>query len=162
MTLVGNQYRIAVFLSGKGSNFEALLKATRQREVPGRIVLVVSNNPDAGGVQIARREGIAVEILRRDDFPDGATFAWKMLSQLRRWQVDVICLAGYMKKIPSIVVRAYRNRILNIHPALLPKFGGKGMYGLKVHQAVLDAKEKESGVTIHLVDEIYDHGPILA
>lgn len=154
-------YRIAVFLSGTGTNFEALWEATQRGDVPGRIVVVMSNNPEAGGVARARSKGIPTEILRREDFEEGSLFAQAMLRTLRKYQVEVICLAGYMKKVPSAVVRAYPNRILNLHPALLPKYGGKGMYGLFVHQAVLAAGEEVTGATIHLVDQQYDHGPIL-
>ncbi len=96
------------------------------------------------------------------EFESETAYAQELLHRLAARDVDLICLAGYMKKVPDEVIRAYHNRVLNIHPALLPKFGGKGMYGIHVHEAVLAAGEKETGVSIHLVDEVYDNGRIVA
>lgn len=153
---------LAVFLSGRGSDFKAILDATRSGKLNARVVLVISNNPDAGGLKIADASGIPTAVFDRSQYADGAEFGGEMLAALREKRVELIALAGYLRKIPPTVIRAYPRRILNIHPALLPKFGGKGMFGLNVHQAVIAAGETESGVTIHLVDEVYDHGEIVA
>ncbi|MBM3325796.1 MAG: phosphoribosylglycinamide formyltransferase [Calditrichaeota bacterium] len=153
---------LAVYLSGRGSNFEAILAAIDAGSLNAKIVLVVSNNPDAQGLRTAERRGIATAVFERDKFASGEEFAGAMLNKLNEHKVEFIALAGYMRKIPPAVIRAYSKRIVNIHPALLPKFGGKGMYGHFVHEAVIAAGEKETGVTIHYVDEIYDHGVIIA
>ncbi len=153
---------IAVFASGKGSNFKAILEAIEKRDIPGaEIVLVLSNNADAGALSIAREHSIpAVQITSRQ-FAGEDAYSKSLLEVLNRHRVNFIVLAGYMKIVPAAVIRAYRNRIVNIHPALLPAYGGKGMYGIHVHEAVLKNKAAVSGATVHLVDEEYDHGPIV-
>lgn len=153
---------IAVFGSGRGSNFKSLLDAIdagRVRDV--RCVLVVSNNADAGIFDHARRQGIAVLQWSRKMYASDEAYCAAMLAALREARADLIVLAGYMKFLPAPIIAAYRNRILNIHPALLPSFGGTGMYGLHVHRAVLAAHEPLTGATVHIVDEEYDHGPIV-
>jgi phosphoribosylglycinamide formyltransferase 1 len=147
--------RVAVAVSGRGSNLEALLRALGP-DAPARVVLVVSNRAHAGGLARAREHGVAAELLHDAADPE------EWLELLRRHQVDLLVLAGYLKLIPAPVVAQYRDRILNIHPALLPAFGGAGMYGLRVHRAVLASGARESGATVHLVDELYDQGRILA
>jgi phosphoribosylglycinamide formyltransferase 1 len=147
--------RIAVAISGRGSNLEALMRALGP-SAPAEIVLVVSDRPGAAGLSLARDTRIATEVLA--DPADGA--AW--LAVLRKREVDLVVLAGYLKLVPAPVIAAYRGRIINIHPALLPAFGGKGMYGRRVHQAVLASGAKETGATVHLVDEAYDRGAVLA
>jgi phosphoribosylglycinamide formyltransferase 1 len=146
--------RIAVALSGRGSNLEALLRALGPGS-PAEVVLVLSDRP-AAGLSLAGARGIPGEVLPQPE--DGA--AW--LGLLRRHAVGLVVLAGYLRLVPRPVITAYRNRIINIHPALLPEFGGKGMYGRRVHQAVLASGARESGATVHLVDEHYDHGAVLA
>jgi formyltetrahydrofolate-dependent phosphoribosylglycinamide formyltransferase len=146
--------RIAVAISGRGSNLEALLRALRPG-APAEVVLVVSDR-EAAGLEHARARGIPVMVL--SDPTEAA--AW--LGALHQHQVALIVLAGYLKLVPAPVVAAYRGRIINTHPALLPAFGGKGMYGGRVHRAVLASGAKETGVTIHLVDEVYDRGEVLA
>jgi phosphoribosylglycinamide formyltransferase-1 len=153
---------VAVFGSGRGSNFQAILDAVQRGALPGiGIALVVSNNSDAGILAIARRHGIPALQCSRKQFADDAAFEAALLDALRSRRVEVIALAGYMKKVPAAVTAAYRGRILNIHPALLPQFGGQGMYGIHVHEAVLASGASESGATVHLVDEEYDHGSIV-
>jgi len=153
---------IAVFGSGRGSNFQAILSAIETRKLPGvRIVLVVSNNSDSGILDIARRNGLPSMHLSERQFPDENAFTDAVLASLARHGADFIALAGYMKRVPQRVIAAYRNRIINIHPALLPKFGGKGMYGIHVHEAVLAAGEPVTGATVHVVDEDYDHGAVV-
>lgn len=147
--------RVAVCISGRGSNLQALLKALGPG-APAEVALVLSNSPDAGGLAVARADGVAAVAL--DDYRDPAEFL-RLLSEHR---IDLVVLAGYLKLVPPAVVERYRGRIINVHPALLPEFGGAGMYGIRVHRAVLAAGRAESGATVHLVDEEYDRGTILA
>jgi formyltetrahydrofolate-dependent phosphoribosylglycinamide formyltransferase len=147
--------RVAVAVSGRGSNLEALLHALGA-EAPARVVLVLSNRPEAVALERARAHGIPAEALT--DSADGAEW----LDRLARHEVDLLVLAGYLKLVPAAVIARFRDRVLNVHPALLPGFGGRGMYGLRVHEAVLASGARESGATVHLVDEVYDRGRILA
>jgi phosphoribosylglycinamide formyltransferase-1 len=152
---------IGVFASGRGSNFQAILNAIQRGILPACVTLLLSNKSDAGALEVARSNGIPTIHLSQKRFSDEASFAARMLEVLKEHDVHLIALAGYLKKIPTSVVRAYRNRILNIHPALLPSFGGPGMYGHYVHEAVLASGAKLSGATVHVVDEEYDRGPIV-
>jgi formyltetrahydrofolate-dependent phosphoribosylglycinamide formyltransferase len=153
---------IAVFGSGRGSNFQAILHAIDEGSIPGaRIACVISNNSLAGILEIARSRSIAAIQLSQKNFPDPESFTQALLEFLRQHDANFIVLAGYMKLLPPAVIAAFRHRIINIHPALLPRFGGKGMYGIRVHEAVLAAGEAESGATVHFVDEVYDHGAII-
>lgn len=147
--------RVAVAVSGRGSNLEALVRAL-DVDAPARVVLVLSDRPDAAALDRARAHGIATELL--PDPADGADW----LAQLDRHRVDLVVLAGYLRLVPAAVIDRYRDRIVNVHPALLPAFGGRGMYGHHVHAAVLRSGLPESGATVHLVDEVYDRGAILA
>jgi formyltetrahydrofolate-dependent phosphoribosylglycinamide formyltransferase len=147
--------RVAVAISGRGSNLAALIAALPAGS-PAEIGLVLSSRATAGGLDIARRHGIPTLVL--DDPADAA--AW--LDALTAHRIDLVVLAGYLKLVPARVVDRYRTRILNIHPALLPAFGGPGMFGHRVHEAVLAAGATVTGATVHLVDEVYDRGPILA
>ncbi len=147
--------RVAVAVSGRGSNLETLLRALGT-DAPARVVLVLSSRPGAGALDRARAHGVAAEVL-----PDPADAAgW--LDRLERHQVGLLVLAGYLQLVPAAVIARYRHRIVNVHPALLPAFGGRGMYGRHVHEAVLRSGARESGATVHLVDEVYDRGAILA
>jgi phosphoribosylglycinamide formyltransferase-1 len=154
--------KLAAFASGRGSNLAAILDRINDGQLP-RIepVLLITNNSRCGAVALATARGIPVTHLSSRTHPNAEELSRAMLESLKSAEVDLIVLAGYMKKVPPEVVRSYRGRILNIHPALLPKHGGTDMYGLRVHQAVLAAGEKETGVTVHLVDEEYDHGQVL-
>jgi phosphoribosylglycinamide formyltransferase 1 len=145
---------IAVAISGRGSNLQALLQALGPG-APAEVVLVLSDRP-AAGLAFAECRRIPTSVL--SDPVDGEEW----LGLLRRHRVELLVLAGYVKLVPMSVIAAYRGRILNIHPALLPQFGGKGMYGRRVHEAVLASGVNESGATVHLVDEEYDHGAVLA
>ncbi len=147
--------RVAVAVSGRGSNLEALVRAL-DVDAPARVVLVLSDRPDAAALDRARAHGIATELL--PDPADGADW----LARLDRHRVDLVVLAGYLRLVPAAVIDRYRDRIVNVHPALLPAFGGRGMYGHHVHAAVLRSGLPESGATVHLVDEVYDRGAILA
>lgn len=154
--------RIAVLASHGGSNLQALIDACAAGQIDGRIVLVVSNNRKAFALERARNHHIDTLVISESGFPGAAAYAAELLRQLKMRGTQLICLAGYMKMIPQQIIAAYRNKIINIHPALLPKYGGPGMYGIHVHEAVLAAGEAETGVTIHVVDEVYDNGRILA
>jgi phosphoribosylglycinamide formyltransferase-1 len=147
--------RVAVAASGKGSNLAALIRELPPGS-PAEVVLVLSNRKDAGAVGLAHAHGIATAILPDPADPTG----W--LEPLRAHAIDFVVLAGYLKRVPAEVIRAYPDRIINIHPALLPRYGGAGMYGHHVHQAVLAHGDRESGATVHVVSEQYDEGPILA
>lgn len=147
--------RVAVAVSGRGSNLDALLRALAQRP-SAEVVLVLSNRPDAGALDVARVRGVPTLALRDPADPAG----W--LDALDAARADLLVLAGYLKLVPPEVVARWRGRIINIHPALLPAFGGPGMYGRRVHEAVLRAGVAESGASVHLVDEVYDRGEVLA
>ncbi len=151
--------RVAVLASGTGSNLAALLAAIEQGRLACEIVLVVSNKADARALTIACDHAIPTLHLSIEQFESQESFDRAFLSELSNRQVELIALAGYLKKLSPGIVRAYKHRILNIHPALLPAFGGKGMYGKRVHQAVLDYGCKVTGATVHLVDDDYDTGP---
>jgi phosphoribosylglycinamide formyltransferase-1 len=149
--------RIAIFASGTGSNAEVLIRHFEFHS-DAQVTLLISNRPDAGALKIAQEYGVETMVVDREQF-----FAPRsVLDELKVRGIDMIVLAGFLWLIPEILIRAYRNRIVNIHPALLPKFGGKGMYGRNVHSAVLAAGEKESGITIHYVNERFDEGDHIA
>jgi formyltetrahydrofolate-dependent phosphoribosylglycinamide formyltransferase len=150
--------RIAVLASGAGTNLQAILThlATVGSASAGAVTLVASDRAGAGALALAGRAGIAVAAIPRANDGDS------IVALLAAHRVDLVVLAGYLQRVPEVVTRSYRGRMLNVHPALLPAFGGPGMYGMRVHQAVLDAGVKLSGVTVHFVDEEYDHGPIVA
>lgn len=152
--------RIAVFASGGGSNLQALLDYHRARGDArcGDVVLVASDRPDAGALARARSAGITTAVLRSARVPDGCD----PVDLLSRNRVDFIALAGYLKLLPKELLAELPSRVLNIHPALLPAFGGPGMYGERVHRAVLQSGARVSGATVHYVDEEYDRGTILA
>jgi phosphoribosylglycinamide formyltransferase-1 len=153
---------IAVFASGRGSNFAAILDAIRNGSLPARACVLISNRSDAGALDRARTENIPAVHCSRTAYATDEAFADAMLALLRSHGTEFIALAGYLKHVPVPVVTAFRHRIVNIHPALLPSFGGHGMYGHHVHEAVLASGAKVSGATVHLVDEEYDRGPIVA
>jgi phosphoribosylglycinamide formyltransferase-1 len=153
--------KIAVLASGRGSNLQSLLNAIREGVLPASICAVVSNNSSAGALEIARSEKIPALHLSHKQFPSEEAFSKQLLSVLSDHGAALVALAGYMKLVPKAVVERYRNRMTNIHPALLPSFGGPGMYGMRVHEAVIASGAKFSGATVHLVDEEYDRGAIL-
>jgi phosphoribosylglycinamide formyltransferase-1 len=154
--------RIAVFASGGGSNLQSLLDHFNAKENPrARVALVVSDRDDAGALDRARRAGVAERVIAVRGRP-ADDVARETLAVLGDAGIDLVALAGYLKLVPEAVVQHFRGRIVNIHPALLPSFGGKGMYGKHVHRAVLDAGCLVSGVTIHYVDERYDEGKPIA
>lgn len=155
------ELQLGVFASGRGSNFEAILDAIREGSLDADVRLLLTNNPEAGALSIAQEFNIPTAVISKPEFESRDEFIQMMLSALDEHGVEFIALAGYMKKIPPEVINAYRNRVVNIHPALLPSFGGKGMYGHHVHDAVIVKGCKVTGVTVHIVDEVYDRGPIV-
>jgi phosphoribosylglycinamide formyltransferase 1 len=144
--------RVVIFASGSGSNAQRLMEYF-QDHPQIRIVALFSNNPAAYALQRARNFNLPTHVFNREQFRDGT-----VLAQVKAYQPDLVVLAGFLWLVPSAFIQAFPNQIINIHPGLLPKYGGKGMHGQHVHQAVLDNKEKESGITIHYVNEHYDQG----
>ena len=149
--------RIAILASGAGSNAANIIDHFESKSV-AKVVLVASNKSDAGVLQIAARHGVPTYILTKENFSLGTEF----IGMLKSLQVDFIVLAGFLWKVPASMVAHFPQHILNIHPSLLPKYGGKGMYGHFVHEAVHAARETESGITVHWVNEHYDEGAIVA
>lgn len=156
---------IAILLSGKhgrGSNMEAIARACAAGTIDGRVTVVAGNFAQSPALARARELGLrTVVVPSPGKGGDEGAYAVALLAALNAEQVDLVCLAGYMRKVPGRVVRAFAGRMMNTHPALLPAFGGQGMYGLNVHQAAIDAGVKVSGCTVHFVDEHYDTGPIV-
>ena len=150
-------FRVAVFASGGGSNFQALA----EHACSYRVSLLVSNRKDAGALQRAKQLGIPAQVLSPGSFQDERLYVEAVTDILQKEKIDMIALAGYLAKIPAQMIRRFPGPILNIHPSLLPRFGGKGLYGKRVHEAVLQALESISGATVHFVDKDYDTGPIL-
>jgi phosphoribosylglycinamide formyltransferase-1 len=167
--------KIAIFASGAGSNAAKIIDRFNSPPTPVRtilpggpfhsvergeqtpyieVALIVCNKPDAGVLKIAAKENIPVLLIEKEKFFRGDAY----IKELKEKEIDFIVLAGFLWKIPALLIKAFPHSIINIHPALLPKYGGKGMYGQFVHQAVIDNHEKETGITIHFVDEAYDHG----
>ena len=146
---------IILFASGNGSNVEQICRFFEQDQTIS-VVSIYTNNPNAGVIQRMQPFGITVRVFDKSSFTDGT-----LLSQVRALHPDLIVLAGFLWKIGSDWVSTFAKKIINIHPALLPKYGGKGMYGMHVHQAVKDNKESKTGITIHYVNEAYDEGAIL-
>ena len=147
---------MAIFASGTGSNAQKIIQYFRAH-AQIKCALIVCNKPGAGVIEIAGKEGIPVLMIEKEKFQQGNAYT----DELKAMGVDFIVLAGFLWKIPVKLVQAFTGKIINIHPALLPGYGGKGMYGNFVHDAVIAAGDKESGITIHYVDEWYDHGSII-
>ena len=158
---MADKKKIAVFISGGGSNLQALIDASKSGTLSAEISWVVSNMRNAYGLVRAKNENIETFVYKSKSYTSSEEASTDLLQKLQERNIDYIATAGYLQLLPELVVKAFKDKIVNIHPALLPKFGGKGMYGHHVHQAVIDAGETESGATVHLVDEIYDNGKIL-
>jgi phosphoribosylglycinamide formyltransferase-1 len=154
--------RLAVFASHEGTTLQAILDAARSGRLPATVAAVISNNRESGALRRARAAGVRAIHLSSATHPEPSRLDEAILSVLREQEVDTVFLAGYMKKLGPAVRTAFAGRIFNTHPALLPKHGGKGMYGHRVHEAVLAAEETESGASIHVVDEDYDTGRVIA
>jgi len=154
---------ICVFASGTGTNFKALILSEKRKKIKSSISLLITNNSYCGAVQTAVKYGIKYKVINRTLYPDipETSYDKLFLSAVEEQSIDFILLAGYMKLLSSQLLKVFRNRIINIHPALLPSFGGKGMYGVNVHRAVIESGVKVSGITIHYADEKYDEGKII-
>lgn len=156
-----NKFRLAVLASGTGTNFQQIFRSIKNGILDAEIAGLITNNPKSGARQFADDNGIPVEVINAKRYPDEGGVTAQILETLENWNQDLIVLAGYMKKLSDAVVKKYKHRIINIHPALLPSFGGQGMYGIHVHEAAIEYGVRFSGVTVHLVDADYDTGPII-
>lgn len=154
--------QLVVCASGDGSNFEAIVHASRSGQLQAQVAGLVASRPGVRALERAARLGVPAAVVAAKDFSSRQAWDEAMAAQLRAWKADWVVLAGYLALVGPAVLRSYPNRIVNSHPALLPRYGGAGMYGDKVHAAVLAAGEKETGITVHLIDEVYDRGRILA
>jgi phosphoribosylglycinamide formyltransferase-1 len=156
---LAEQLKIAVFASGKGSNLESILSSIESSMIKNAdIVCVISNNSNSGALDIAKQKNLPAVHISRLQYLSDEEFNVALIKKLDEFTANFIVLAGYMKILSPTIIRKYKNRIINIHPALHPKFGGKGMYGIHVHEAVIASGDKVSGATVHFVDEEYDHG----
>ena len=153
-----NKIKVAVFASGAGSNAEKLIQYFNQANRVAEVALIACNKRGAGVLAIAEQNNVPAIIIEKEIFFNGDAY----VATLQKMHISYIVLAGFLWKIPSRLIEAYSEKIINLHPALLPKYGGKGMYGSFVHQAVLQAGDTQSGITIHVVDELYDHGKHIA
>lgn len=150
--------RLAVFVSGRGSNLKAILEHSELKNLI-KIAVVFSDKVECGAFEIARKYGIETKVIGKGD---NKISSENLLGFLKNYNLDLIVLAGYLKLVPVDVVKEFENRIINIHPALLPSFGGKGMYGMNVHNSVFNSSAKVSGATVHFVNTEYDKGKIIA
>lgn len=155
------KFRLAVLASGDGSTFERLVDAARNENLSFEIAGLICNKREAGVLRRADRLGVPVFVCLKSECKDVSGWNSKMAHQLKSWSIDGVVLAGYTALVGEEILGEFPDRTVNIHPSLLPKFGGRGMYGLRVHQAVLAAAEKETGMTIHLVNQNYDDGRVL-
>jgi formyltetrahydrofolate-dependent phosphoribosylglycinamide formyltransferase len=152
---------IVVFASGSGSNFQSIIDSISSGSLEATITGLITDRENIQSLDRAKFHNIPYSILSPNNFDNPQQYETKLFDVLNSYKADIIILAGYLKKIPNLIIKSYQNRILNIHPSLLPKYGGKGFYGKKVHEAVLNNGETVSGCTVHIVNEIYDDGPIL-
>ncbi|HRM11426.1 MAG TPA: phosphoribosylglycinamide formyltransferase [Flavobacterium sp.] len=147
--------KIVIFASGSGTNAENIMKYFVKTKI-GTVAAVFTNNPNAQVIDRAKNYGVTIEVFSKDQLIEG-----EVLQKIDAIQPDWIILAGFLLKFPQKITAAYPKKIINIHPALLPKYGGKGMYGMHIHRAIVENKEKETGITIHFVNENYDEGAII-
>ncbi|MBD5224405.1 MAG: phosphoribosylglycinamide formyltransferase [Bacteroidales bacterium] len=149
--------KIAVFASGAGTNAENIISYFQSRHNGVEVALVVTNRSDAGVIERSERLGVPVRVISKEEL-DGER---RMIALLEEYDIELVVLAGFLLMVPRFLIERYRDRMVNIHPSLLPKFGGKGMYGRRVHEAVVAAGESETGMTVHIVSERYDEGRII-
>lgn len=147
---------VAIFASGSGSNAEKIIQYF-MKDTDIQVALVLTNNPIAGVIDKANKQGIFVKVFNRKEFYETSN----IIDTLKKFKIDLIVLAGFLWLLPKNIIENFPDKIINIHPALLPKYGGKGMYGMNVHKAIIEAKEKESGITIHYINDKYDEGKII-
>ena len=153
---------IGILASHGGSNLQAIVDACKSEIIIATPVVVISNNSKSGALRRAKNEGIPCFHISKSLYDDDNEVDYQITQKLLRYEVDLIVLAGYMKRLGELIMSTFKDRIVNVHPSLLPKFGGKGMYGIKVHESALEAGEHKTGVTIHKVQGEYDRGTILA
>lgn len=153
--------KIVVFASGSGTNFQSIIDAVEAGNLPAKISGLITNKSSIRAIDRAKNHGIPIKVIKRSDYEDEKAYTKELLNILKKWSPDLIVLAGYLQKIPDVIISTFPGRIINIHPSLLPKYGGKGYFGIHVHEAVLANKEKESGCTVHVINEEYDDGQIL-
>ena len=154
--------RIVVLVSGGGTNLQALIDASKAGKIPnGKITCVISSKEDAYALERAQKHGIPTRIIPRKNYPDSKTFSQDLLSALKEEKADLVVYAGFMTIVDECVAKAFPNQMINVHPALIPSFCGKGFYGLHVHEAALQKGVKITGATVHFVNEVCDGGPII-
>jgi formyltetrahydrofolate-dependent phosphoribosylglycinamide formyltransferase len=151
--------RLAVLISGGGTTLQNFIDRIAVGRLDAEIALVISSNPKAQGNERARRAGLPLEVIRREDFDSVAAFSVAMFRRCREVDAELVTFGGFLKRLE--IPADFAGRVMNIHPALLPSFGGKGMYGHRVHEAVLESGARVSGCTVHFVDDQFDHGPII-
>ncbi|WP_234573371.1 phosphoribosylglycinamide formyltransferase [Rhodohalobacter sp. 614A] len=151
--------KLVIFASGSGTNMQAIIDEIEGERIQAEIVGLITNKNHIQAIERAKKFSIPVCVITETD---EKVYASTLEKQLSEWRPDLIVLAGFLKKIPDSIIRTHKNKIINIHPALLPKYGGKGFYGINVHKAVLESGDKETGCTVHFVNEEYDKGPIIS
>ncbi|MFI5144964.1 MAG: phosphoribosylglycinamide formyltransferase [Ignavibacteria bacterium] len=152
---------LCVLASGRGSNLNSIINFQKKGKIRSKVALVISNNSNSNALNIARKYQIPAVHLSQKQYNSEPEFVNAFLETLQKHRIDLIVLAGYMKMVPLDVISTFKNRIINIHPALIPSFCGQGFFGMKVHEAVIESGVKLTGVTVHFVDEVYDNGPII-
>jgi len=156
------EFNLAVFSSHFGSNLQSIIDAKKNGKILSSVKVVISNNQDSYALVRAKQESINNLYISKTNYPDDNTRTQIILNVLNENKIDLILLLGYMKKIPNLIIKKYQNKIINIHPSLLPQYGGSGMYGIHVHKSIILNQEKYSGVSLHLVNEEYDQGHIIS
>lgn len=151
--------KLVIFASGSGTNMQAIIDEVEEKRIDAKIAGLIANKPGIKAIERAKKYDIPVCVITDSD---PVSYTSKLENKLAEWEPDLIVLAGFLKKIPDSVIKVYKNKIINIHPALLPKFGGKGFYGLNVHKAVIESGDKVTGCTVHYVNEEYDKGPVIS
>tara|TARA_Y100000996_G_scaffold227178_1_gene178623 strand:+ start:459 stop:1094 length:636 start_codon:yes stop_codon:yes gene_type:complete len=159
--MIEGKKNIVIFASGTGSNFVSIYNHIDKGSINARIALLISNSPNCGAIKFANSNNISTSIIKKDMLKDSSKYEDFLLEEILKVEADLIVLAGFLKIIPKEVIAKYEKKILNIHPSLLPKFGGKGYYGDKVHKAVIESGEDFTGATVHFVNAKYDEGPIV-
>ena len=154
-------YNLAIFVSGRGSNLLSIASKIKSGKINAKIAAVVSNKADCQAIEFAKEENIPTYVVNKIDADQYSVNYEELTRKLKESDINLIVLAGFLKKIPIELIKEFKNKIINIHPALLPSFGGKGMYGMNVHKAIFNQSVKVSGATVHFVDEIYDNGKII-
>ena len=159
--MIEGKKNIVIFASGTGSNFVSIYNHIDKGSINAKIALLISNNPNCGAIKFANSNNISTSIIKKDMLKDSSKYQDFLLEEILKVEADLIVLAGFLKIIPKEVIAKYEKKILNIHPSLLPKFGGKGYYGDKVHKAVIESRDDFTGATVHFVNAKYDEGPIV-